>query len=788
MKHARALVTTIVLAAIVGGGALASRRVKLSNDVGALLSSVSDKEQAAVARELARSELSRTMILCVRATDAGKTTSATHDLARRLRSVPLFERVFTGVDESINEAVFSVYFPARIGMWSQGPEHDAGVTFSDAGIDRALSELKSELSLPTGVMTRQLAPRDPFGFFSTILNRFESANSQRLEVRDGVFVTANEQYGVVFAVTRASALDGSAQRKVQNALERARQATTRSVGASVSILQGGIHRNAVAAETTIRTDISRISILSTVGTILLFLFFFWSPRSLLLTMAPVLTGLSAGAAAVALIFHEVHGLTLAFGASLIGVCVDYPIHLVTHHAFMGRDSESEETVYTAIWLAGGTTIAGLIGLGWTDFPGIREIAVFATVGVATALLVTRYALPAFLPEHPRTTRFANWAVDVALRTMTVIRTSRFVSWAMLAACLVVCAIGLPRLRWTDDLSKLHRADETIDREDRTVRSMISRADGRRFVLARGSSEEEALERSELAHQALEKAVHDHELSAFRDVHPWLWSKALQGRNVAAISSASALNTRFATRAELAGFEPAAFAPFFDDLREPFRPITLRSLNATAMSAWIRPFLINEGSKVTFITYLEGVRNLERLRERISPLDGVTWFDQGAFMAHAYGTYRQRTFELTLIGLLAVLAVLWLRYRNVRLSLAGLLPPVLAGVTLFGIVGLTSQPASIMHLMALMLVLSMGADFAIFLLEHRAGERGLGAALISVWLNCATNVMSFGLLAMSTYPALQNLGFAISVGSLVAFALAPVALFFVPKDREEKARP
>src|SRR5690606_16370378 len=41
-------------------------------------------------------------------------------------------------------------------------------------------------------------------------------------------------------------------------------------------------------------------------------------------------------------------------------------------------------------LAAGTTVAGLGGLAWASFPGIREIALFSAVGVFTALLATAF--------------------------------------------------------------------------------------------------------------------------------------------------------------------------------------------------------------------------------------------------------------------------------------------------------------------------------------------------------------------------------------------------------------
>jgi predicted exporter len=81
----------------------------------------------------------------------------------------------------------------------------------------------------------------------------------------------------------------------------------------------------------------------------------------------------------------------------------------------------------------------------------------------------------------------------------------------------------------------------------------------------------------------------------------------------------------------------------------------------------------------------------------------------------------------------------------------------------------------MHLVACLLVLSMGEDYAVFLLEERHTEEGPATTMVGILLACATTVLSFGLLAMSAHPALRALGFVTSVGVGLAFLLAPLSL-------------
>ena len=77
-------------------------------------------------------------------------------------------------------------------------------------------------------------------------------------------------------------------------------------------------------------------------------------------------------------------------------------------------------------------------------------------------------------------------------------------------------------------------------------------------------------------------------------------------------------------------------------------------------------------------------------------------------------------------------------------------------------------------MALMLVLGVGVNYAIFL---REGGQRAAATLAGVLLSAGTTLLSFGLLAFSSMPALSGFGLTLLVGVGIAVLLAPMILTF-----------
>ncbi|MCZ7601113.1 MAG: hypothetical protein M5U09_29895 [Gammaproteobacteria bacterium] len=83
-----------------------------------------------------------------------------------------------------------------------------------------------------------------------------------------------------------------------------------------------------------------------------------------------------------LAFGNIHGITLAFGITLIGVAVDYPIHFFSH--LKGGRAHAEECIRT-IWptpaLGVISTIIAYAIRVLSEFTGLKQLGLFTVVGL-----------------------------------------------------------------------------------------------------------------------------------------------------------------------------------------------------------------------------------------------------------------------------------------------------------------------------------------------------------------------------------------------------------------------
>jgi predicted exporter len=456
---------------------------------------------------------------------------------------------------------------------------------------------------------------------------------------------------------------------------------------------------------------------------------------------------------------------------------------------VSRDGCDPEASLLRIWpglvLGAITTVAGLVGLAWASFPGLREMAVFSTVGVLAALLSTRWLLPPFMPKKPKPVRLQQKLSGLLGRAMIAMMRSRPAVLLLPVAGLILCALGVPRVHWVDDVSALIAVDPALAAEDVRVQSRVQRADPGRFVAVVGRDDEEALAKNDEVVRRLRAAVSAGELETFHSVHELVWSADLQRRSHSMFTRDPSLPSRFEAALTAEGFVASAFRPLDESYGAPGAgPLTLEDLRQSALADFVRPFRVAAGRDVALVTTLGGVRDLATIAARLGDLHDVFVLDQRAFLQDAYGRIRTRTLEMIAVGLVVVFLIVHLRYRRVRLSLAAFLPAVLAVATTLALLALFGTPLNLMHLVGVLMVLSMGADYAIFVVESRDHPEELGATLVSLIVAMLSTVLSFGLLGMSRNPALAALGITAGLGTLLSVVFAPAALVLLRERPSE----
>jgi predicted exporter len=195
---------------------------------------------------------------------------------------------------------------------------------------------------------------------------------------------------------------------------------------------------------------------------------------------------------------------------------------------------------------------------------------------------------------------------------------------------------------------------------------------------------------------------------------------------------------------------------------------------------LKRFVIPTPGGVALLATVTGKADIDTalLDRTAATVPGATFVVPLARIADTFRRTRLRATWLVIAGYALISALLLWRYGR-REAPRMLYPPLLAlGVTL-GVLGWLGEPVNIFVVVALILILGLGRDYAVFLREGGAGQR---SPALAVTLSALTMLCSFGLLALSRIPVLHVFGLATLVGILASYLSAPLSLAPARRNR------
>ena len=169
-----------------------------------------------------------------------------------------------------------------------------------------------------------------------------------------------------------------------------------------------------------------------------------------------------------------------------------------------------------------------------------------------------------------------------------------------------------------------------------------------------------------------------------------------------------------------------------------------------------------------------------MRAALAGLPGVQVVNIKNELDALYARYLQEAQWQALLGALAVCALLALHLRSAA-RLWRIVQPVAAAVLIvLAVLTASGVGLGILHLVGLLLTVAIGSNYALFFDKLRADQDSAAAShpsaldsdtLASLALANLTAVVSFGLLAASSIPALFAIGQVVAPGILLCLVLS-----------------
>ncbi|HEU0153714.1 MAG TPA: MMPL family transporter [Arenimonas sp.] len=727
------------------------REARLDSDVMALLPGETDDALLRAANARLAGGATRQVVVLVGAEDWPRTQRAADAFIAALDDAGSPVTRLRGDDASLREAL-SLYEAHRRGLLTPAQRAQLEDPSTEA---LALARLFAPGTGGIGAWRD-----DPLGLWTAW---WQARSGAAISPRDGLLAVRGEDrdWALVRLESRVAAFQLDGERHLQAALDAARAAAVAAAGTDVEMIAGGVPLHAEAAAVRARTEVGTIGLGSLLAVVGLVWLAFRSPRPILMVAVSLLVGTAAGLSVTALVFGQVHLLTLVFGASLVGVAEDYGIHwFASRQAQPGVPPRTMmRRLLPALSLALVTSALAYLALGIAPFPGLRQMAVFSAAGLAAAFLTVALWFPWLDGAAPRPSPFAE-AVGRSLARWPRL-SNRAPTWLAALALVAVIGTGLPRLSVNDDLRSLQSSPPALLAQEARLGRLLGLPSPAQFFVVEGHDAEQVREREEALVDRLADLSAGGHLGGWRAVSDWLPSAARQREDAARVQT---IEGRVLARAAgLLGEAPPA-------ARTDVAPaLALDAWLAHPVSAPMRPLWLGSvDGRWGSVVLLEGLspERLPALAQAAEGLPGVRWIDRSATISGVLAHYRHQMSLLLVAGYLAVALALWLRFG--RRAWRAWLPTALAATLSLAMLGWLGVPLQLFGVLAQLLLLGVGIDYGIFLLEHRDDP----ASWLAVSLGAASTLLAFGLLALSATPALHSFGLALLLGIGIVWLITP----------------
>jgi predicted exporter len=749
-------------------------RTHFTTDLSAFLPRAPTPEQQLLMDQLSDGLASRLILVGIEGADAHTRARLSKHVAQRLRADPAFDSVNNG--EPVNTERDRAFLFDHRYLLSPAvtPER-----FSADGLHAALSDSIDLLASPAGLLVKSMLPRDPTGEMLHLLEQFDSGSQPQLV--EGAWASHDGTRALMLMQTRAAGSDIDAQQHAMAAIRQAfEQAVDHVPGASPSaqLVMTGPGVFSVTSRDTIKSQVTRLSIISLALIATLLLLVYRSFSALALGLLPVISGVLAGIAAVSLGFGSVHGITLGFGTALIGEAVDYSIYLFVQSEQNRADHQNWiKRFWPTIRLGVLTSIAGFASLLLSGFPGLAQLGLYAIAGLIAAATVTRFVLHSLLPANFRIHDLS----AVGLTLSRVVHRAAALRWPAVIVLLVACAIVVANRDslWNDTIASLSPVSQAEVELDARLRADMGAPDVRYLVVVSGADQESVLHAAERVSTLLQTLVEQGVLAGFESPSRYFPSTATQRARQESLPARSILETRLALAVQGLPVRAPLFTPFLDDVDAArSQPLLQASdLQRTSMAMAVDALLIQQHGQWRGLLPLTapegGDINAAPIRAALGAMPDVLFVDMKAESDRLYSGYLREAIALSLGGLAAIIVLLLGVFRSPRRVLRIIAPLAAAVMTVTAGLSLFGQQMIILHLVGLLLVAAVGSNYALFFDRPDPRTPILPRTLASMLFASLTTTAGFGVLAFSNVSLLQALGVTVAPGVILALMYAAI---------------
>lgn len=640
------------------------------------------------------------------------------------------------------------------------------------------SNYKTMLS-PAGMAAQNFIRKDPFGLTFTGLKKLQQLNiGTDFKLSDGYLTTLDEKNILFFINPKYDGNDTEHNTALVQALENLQNRLNATYKGKVSCELFGAPFIAVSNSSQIKTDILTTVLISLSVLYLLLVFFYRSIFVPLIAFVPSLFGVLSALAFLYLFKGTISAISISLGAVLLGVTVDYSLHILTHYKVAKNTSDLYRSVTTPVLLSSITTAISFLCLLFVHSDVMKDLGIFAFIGIMVSAVLSLI----FIPHLYRGNR------TIEARKTFIDRLGAYPfhkNKILVISCLILIIVSLFTFKdvtFNGDIANINYVNERYQKAQSKLEQLTDSEYKSVYATAYGNSLDEALTQNFTLYQALTDAKENNEIRQFSSLADIILPKAEQQKRIAQWQSFWSENRKNDLRNALisvgksVGFKENTYQPFFQSLDADY-PLLEHLTDYGELAALPIEDFITE--KEGFYTIANLVKlPADKRHAFISHIETQTdaiVIDRKTLNETFLGKLKDDVLSLTGYSSVAIFFILLAFFRRIELVLLTLIPIGITGVVTSAIMNWLGIEFNVFSMIVCTLVLGHSVDFSIFMTcalqkDYTTGRDELPVYKVSVLLASITTFLAIGTLIFAKHPALKSIAAVSLIGIFTALVI------------------
>jgi len=725
-------------------------------------------------------------------TDKETLIAAADKLAAKLQNSKLIKQVYYKWDTwEVSEAL-NVLRTFRADLFDQGDAQKLTAALTLQTLDRTMAGWKRLLQeTPTPFLSQRLKA-DPLGLDRLSLQKLKKTRGRNgtMIIENGCIFSADKRSILLTAKPNVRGTDSSKGKELVYEIQTLIEDIERSLDQTVDIVWLGGHRFAAHNAAIIKGDITLTLGIALTAIAVLCLLVFKRIHYFILAILPALFGALAAGAVVSLFQPGISAIVLGMGGALIGIVVDYGIHVLFRADQLADRELTPDNIVNMVTniavpllLCARTTLAAFLVLIFSRFPGYSQLGWFSVIGIAASVVFVLLVLPLLITRGGKRiktilplTAFCNRYRDVASQKRK--------QWMLTSIAITFLAFpGLFYLHFDGDVAKLNLVSPAVRKDWDALKSNFPEVMNSTFIVLRAKSENTLFERNEKLHEWIKNKLGREGIQSVSTLSWLLPSKKMRRQNRQrwqlfwSEMRKKELVKNMQVVCKKHGLRSSFFNNSIEKLPGPMPEFDLKPLVN-------QPLL---GQILAWQLHIEDERKLLLIPLSLSKAETL-----GAFGKHLNQTlpfafvaagkeYANKMMQLIFnefmklgsLALVITLIILFVFTRNISKTVGFFLPLLQAIIFTFGVMGWLNMTLNLIAILVIIFVFGLVVDYSLFIGHYALkSEDEFSHAAGAVTVSALTTLSGFGALLFAKHPALHSIGLTgvLGIGSGFLFVL------------------